>query len=66
MTTAIFGDVADPGADRHRGGRDLNRGAAQQHLPRIGRPQAEDHFRQLGPAGADEPRNPENLAAADR
>ena len=55
-----------PDAIASCGDRDVSRLPANQDLTFVRGPQAEDDLRQLGPAGADETGQAEDLAASDR
>ena len=66
LLLAVFRHEPDAVSDRIRGERDGDRLSLDRISARIERIGAEDGPRRLGPAGADEPGNAENLALAHR
>ena len=62
VAAAIFGDVGDSQGGRARRRIDRHGPAAEPDLTRVGGRQAEQDARQLGPARADQPGQPEDLA----
>ena len=65
MAAAVLGHVGDAQRDGPRGGADPRRTPPQEDLAGVGRRQAEEHPRQLGPPRADEPGQAEDLAGPD-
>ena len=65
MPAAVLGHVGDPHRDGLRRRVDRHRPPAQPDLARVGRRQAEEDPRQLGPARADQPGQAQDLAGAD-
>ena len=65
MPPAVLGDVGDPHRDGLRRRLDGHRLAAEPDFTRVGRRQAEEDPRQLGPAGADQPGQAQDLAGPD-
>ena len=65
VPAAVLGNVGDPQRDGVRRRVDRHRPAAEPDLARVGRRQAEEDPRQLGPARADQPGQAEDLAGTD-
>ena len=65
VPTAVLGHVGDPQGDGPRRRVDRDRPAAEPDLAGIGRRQAEEDPRQLGPAGAHQSRQADDLAGTD-
>ena len=61
----IFRKIADAGVDGAAGRSHVDRTAVHQHVARVGGRQAEHGLRELGAARPDEPREPDDFAAAN-
>ena len=63
---AILGDVGDPGRERRGRAAERHDLATEPDLAGVGMVDSEQYAGDLGPPGADQTREPEDLAGPDR